>query len=126
MTVSPERLVLGGLVQSPDFVRDVVPYVEEEYFQSPADKIVFSAVKKFITEYSIAPKRTSLAHEISESPDISDAYRGDALEIVAEIYDINIPELEHKWLVKQAESFCQNKAVFNAITKAISTAPRRA
>ena len=119
MTVSTEHLVLGGLVQSSDFIRDVIPYLEEDYFKDMADHAVFTTIKKFVTEYSAPPKRTSLMHEISESSEISDKVRMDALTVVEEIYDVNIPELEYKWLTKQAESFCQNKAIYNAIQKAI-------
>jgi replicative DNA helicase len=119
MSVSSEHLVLGGLVQSPDFIRDVIPYVEEDYFHDQAEQAVFLTIKKFVTEYSAPPKRTSLLHEIAEDDKIADSVRSRAIDLVAEIYDINIPELDHKWLTKQAESFCQNKAIYNAIQKAI-------
>lgn len=43
-----------------------------------------------------------------------------AVDIVNDIYTINVKDLDPKWLVKQAEEFCQSKAIYLAIMKSIA------
>lgn len=120
MTVSTERLILGGLVLSDDFVRQTVPFLQPEYFQDKAEQAVFETIKKYLHEYNTLPKKTALAIDVKNRDGLNDKETDYALEVVEDIYTLNVTDLDQKWLVKQAEEFCQSKAIYLAIMKAIA------
>lgn len=118
--ITTERLVLGGLVLSDDFVRRTIPFLQSEYFQSIPEQAVYETIKKYIETYGTLPKKTALAVEVKNHETLSDRDTESALAVIDDIYTININELDPKWTVKQAEEFCQSKAIYIAIQKAIS------
>lgn len=120
MTVTTERLILGGLVLNDDFVRHVVPYIQPEYFESAAERLVFENIKKYLNEYNTLPAKPALIIDVQNDSSAPDKITEEAVEVVKDIYNINVDELDKKWLVDQCEGFCQNKAVYNAIMKAIA------
>lgn len=120
MDISTETLVLGGLAQSADFSREVTPFLEVDYFQSRAQKTVFGVLKNYSDTYKTLPDRMVVSLDIKNHPSLSDAERNEADALIQDAYNINIPKLDPKWLAKQAEEFCQKKAVYLAIMKSIS------
>lgn len=120
MTVTTERLILGGLVQDDNFVRQTIPFLQPEYFHDKIEQAVFDQIKAYLDEYKTLPNRTALLLDIREHKKLNEREVEQATDVISDLYTVDIPGVELKWLVKQAEEFCQNKAVYNAIIKAIS------
>lgn len=118
--ISTERLVLGGLVMSEDFTRQTIPFLQPEYFQNTAEQSVFKTIKKYIHEYKSLPSSTALMLDVKNDMELAERDIASAVDIVNDIYTINVKDLDPKWLVKQAEEFCQSKAIYLAIMKSIA------
>ena len=120
MSISTERLVLGGLVLSDDFVRQTIPFLQAEYFQDRAEQAVFETVKVYLDKYNSLPKKNALVIDLKNHEQLNEKETDAALAVIDDIYTINVNELDQTWVIKQAEEFCQSKAVYIAIMKAIS------
>jgi replicative DNA helicase len=119
MDVTSERLILSSLVQDENYVRQTLPFLKSEYFHDRLECAVFEIIREYIQEYNTLPNKTTLLIDIRNHKKLNDKEVAEAESIIREIFDIDRPT-DSKWLVKQTEEFCQTKAVYNAIMKAIA------
>jgi replicative DNA helicase len=119
MEISQERIILSSLVRNDEFVRETLPFLKDEYFKDDIERALFNSIKGYLDKYNNAPNLTTLTVEIRETPSLNEEQTLEAEDIVKELFLIEPPG-DKSWLIAQTESFCQNKAVYNAIMKAIS------
>lgn len=119
MDVTDEKLILSNLIIDDTYISQVLPFLQAEYFQNNVERAVFDVIKQYIQTYNIVPNRTTLIHDIRESKLINDREVVEAELLIKEISIFERPT-DRVWLLKKTEEFCQNKAVYNAIIKAIS------
>ena len=50
-----EEIVISNLITNPDYMRKVLPFVKEEYFDDLSQKVVFKEVSTFIETYDNLP-----------------------------------------------------------------------
>lgn len=116
MSLTTEKLILSNLVSNREFVHKVLPYLKKEYFDDSVERKLFDIIEHYLKTYNNLPNKTTLLIEVSDcewtEPDEVNDY-------VKNLYTIDSPS-DEKWLIEQAEEFCQNKAIYNAIIKAIS------
>lgn len=110
--------MLSSLVLDEDFTRQVLPYFKEEYFHDKTEKIIFSVIKDYLQKYDSSPNKTTLIFDVRDKKELNDTEYEQISEYINNIYKIERPT-DSSWLVKQAEEFCQNKAVYNAIIQSI-------
>ena len=111
-----EQLILKKLIKDEDFTRQTLPYIKEEYFADRKDVALFKAIRSFVTTYNTQPSTDALSVMMESETRLSDDDRSDInslLNNVASEQQDN-PH-EKKWLVKEAEKFCQDRAIHNAI-----------
>ncbi len=118
--ITTERLVLSGLVLSDSFINASLPFVQEEYFHSRAEQAVFQVIKKYLDQYGAPPKQNALIIDLKNHENLNSRDTTHAIAVAEDIYSINVCELDPKWLLDQCESFCQSKAIYNAIQKTIA------
>lgn len=119
MDVTDEKLILSNLIIDENYISRVLPFLQPEYFQNNIERAVFEIIRNYIQTYNVAPNRTTLIHDARESTLITDREITNAEQLIKEICTIERPS-DRIWLIKKTEDFCQNKAVYNAIIKAIS------
>jgi replicative DNA helicase len=111
-----EKTILEGLVYNDEFIRKVVPYLKEEYFADPAEKLVFNLINDFVAKYKDQPSKEALIVSLDATPSVGENVFKEAQEIIDSLDNtIKNPD----WLVDQAEKFCKDKAVYNAIVQSI-------
>lgn len=115
-----EKLILTGLVTDFEFVKSTIPYIQEEYFHDKNERIVFKKIKDYLNEYNTLPNKLILTIDINNSDNLNVKEAQACNEIIEDVFSIDISEVDKKWLLNQTEKFCQDKAVYNAIMKAIS------
>ena len=49
-----EETILNHIVTNDEFCRKVLPFLKEEYFVTPSNKILFNVVKNFIDAYNLS------------------------------------------------------------------------
>lgn len=119
MEITSERVILSSLVKSESFVRQTLPFLKAEYFHDRVERAVFETVQAYLQNYNTLPNKTSLLIDVREHEKLSEKETAEAELVVKELFAIEEPS-DDKWLVKQTEEFCQSKAVYNAIMKAIA------
>ena len=113
-----EKLVLSNLVNNDEYSRKVSPFLKEEYFSEPAEKLVFNRVLDFILKYNNLPTKEAIQIVLGSDEKINQKLFDDSNELVNEIFDMK-SEQDQSWLANETEKFCQNKAIYNAIMESI-------
>ena len=114
-----ERLILSHLIHNENYSRKVVPYVKDEYFEDPSEKLVFKLIQEYILKHNDLPTKQSLSIDLDQLDGIHESEYTKSSKI---INSLNKPESTDitPWLVEQSETFCQDKAIYNAVVNAIS------
>ena len=119
MTVKTvEHVILENLLYNDEYSRRVVPFLKDEYFHDRTEKILYGTISDFILKYNNLPTKEAVVIDIDKNKSITeDEYKGvielmDNLEKKDELPDFD-------WLVTETETFCKDKAVYNAIMESI-------
>lgn len=115
--MSVEKVIIENLLSNEPYVRRVLPFIKEEYFQERTDKAIFKAVQEFFTKYNNLPSLDALKITLSERSDLTQN-EFDNIETKIKSYDLNSKQDEN-WLVDETEKFCKDKAIFNAILESV-------
>ena len=102
-----------------DFTRKVIPFIKPEYFNDPAEKLVFKEVYDFVNKYKNLPTYEALVINFTEKKTLTDAQVKDSIEILNNIHSTKDEKVEGQWLLEQTERFCQDKAIYNAIMESV-------
>ena len=63
--------ILSNLVYDEEYARQVMPFIQPEYFEERTDRVVFEQVASFLTEYDALPSKEVLHIEIEKRTDIT-------------------------------------------------------
>jgi archaellum biogenesis ATPase FlaH len=101
-------------------MRKVLPFLQDEYFTDRTDKTIFNEIRAFSDTYNSTPTTEAIAIAVKERRNLSSEEVESCLAAVQEFKAKadEVPKLE--WLVTKTESFCQEKAVYNAVLNSIS------
>lgn len=113
-----EQTILKNLIKNEQFTRKALPFLKEEYFTGSEDRLLFKEIVSFINKYNTQPTTDALLIEV-------DNIRGTTDEIVASItetvnqFQNDNDETNIDWLIDSTEKFCQERAIYNAITSSL-------
>lgn len=111
-----EQVIFSNLVFNEDYGRKVIPFLKEEYFSNYSDKVIFKLIDAYVKKYNSFPSKEALAIDLTSLDGISDdAFKScrDTISSFAE------EDSDMDWLLDKTETFCQEKAVYNAIMQSI-------
>ena len=112
-----EQTILSGLLHNEDYMRRVVPFLSDDYFDDFSEKSVYKSIIGYISDYNGVPTKEALRISIEEKSNISDdQYQSISQIITALEYD---EKTDIEWLVDKTEKFCQDKAIYNAVRESI-------
>jgi len=112
-----EPLILGSLLHNEDYTRKVLPFLDEDYFETFESKLIYRSVNEYIKKYNNIPSKDALRFSIEESRSISEEQFKTVTETIDGLsYDTQNDE---QWLVDETEKFCQDRALYNAIRTSI-------
>jgi replicative DNA helicase len=115
--MSIEKVILENLLSNEPYVRRVLPFIKEEYFQERTDKAIFKAIGEFFTKYNSLPSVDALKISLSERSDLTQS-EFDNIDSKVKGFDFSTKQDEN-WLVDETEKFCKDKAIFNAILESV-------
>ena len=111
-----ERTVLRNLIHNEDYTRKVLPFLKSEYFQDRSERVVFSEIQKFVSQYNKRPTKETLQIDLNKRKDLNeDEYK----KIVELISTLDPQDVDLDWLVNTTEKFCKDRAVHNAVMEGI-------
>jgi len=113
-----ELTILKNLVHNDDFARKTLPFLKENYFSDSSERLVFRRINEFMTKYNSRPTREAIGIEIESSTNISEEEHKRSIELIRSLVEPEPVTME--WLLESTESFCQERAVYNAIMDSIS------
>lgn len=113
-----EKVILKNLLTNELYTRKALPFLKDEYFLSGPDRIVFGIVRDFVLQYNSIPSRDSLLSELEKKNNLNEDVHGSCLSTIKSITD-DREASDTEWLLNTTEKFCQEKGIYNAITKAI-------
>jgi len=112
-----EDIIFCNLVYNEDFSRKSLPYIKEDYFADPNDKIIFGLIDNFVKTYNKLPTKQTLSVDLEN---IEKSISDDQFSTLSKSIDaIKEPDNDIEWLLNTTEKFCQEKAVYNAIMQSI-------
>lgn len=118
MSVSIENSILKGLMYSEPFARKVQPFLKDEYFDAHY-KIIYNLYNDYFTKYHSIPTMEALVISLQKT-EVNEQEFETCLEEMAAIQKAKDDVIDVDWLVDEAESYCQQKALYNGLYKSIS------
>lgn len=112
-----EHIILKNLIKNEDYMRKVLPFLREEYFHKEDERVLFSTLNTFILEYNELPSFETIQLNI-QSKNMTENLFDSVNKLVTSI-KTDEDTFNEKWLLDSTETFCQDKAVYNAIMKSI-------
>ena len=67
-----EQLILCNLMHNEKYSRRVIPYIQEEYFQSRIEKLVFSEIKTHTLKYKSLPSKETIKISLDSKDGITE------------------------------------------------------
>lgn len=111
-----EVIILSGLMYNDKFSRKVLPHLKSSYFHDTSEKTIFKIIGTFYQKYNKPPTQEILKEEV-ESTAVTENLYDASLEVIQQLHKT---DSDFEWLVDKTESWCQEKAIFNAIEKSIA------
>ena len=115
---SPEKLILANLLFNEEFSRRTLPYIEEEYFASRDERLVFSEIKNYTLKYRSLPSKEAVKISLDSKDELTQKEIHDTDALINSLQDSTKRE-EMEWLIDETEKFCKDKALYNAILESI-------
>ena len=113
-----EQTILKNLIKDRDYTRKVLPFLKEEYFGNMEDRLLFKEVADFLLKYGEQPTFDALDIEISNIRGTTDDAVKNMRETLKTLND-DTEKTNADWLLDNTEKFCQEKAIYNAITSSL-------
>ena len=117
--MSLEKVIFNNLINNEDYGRKVIPFLKKEYFQARVDQVIFELIDDYVGSYNAFPTKEVMVIDLSNYVGISDDQFTECKAAIDEIPSQSDALSKVEWLVDQTEAFCQEKALYNAITKSI-------
>jgi len=106
--------IFSNLLYNGTYFVQAWPHLKPEYFEGTARNL-FDIISNHVNEYNAIPSTTALEVAV-EKQKTSDAVLTDTKRMIKSL--TNAPE-DLNWLIKETESYCKEKAMYNALSKAI-------
>lgn len=113
-----QKTILSSLLFNDEYGRKVIPFIKSEYFKESNDKTIFNLIDEYLKKYNGFPSKEALLIDLSNSKNISEYDFKNTLTVINELQ--NNSDTDINWLIDQTEKFCQDQALFNAISKSIT------
>lgn len=115
--MSIEKIILENLLTNEIYVRRVLPFIKEEYFQERNDKAIFRSIQDFFITYNGLPSQDAIKIAISNRTDLTQT-EFETISSNIGAFDVTTKQ-DDAWLLHETEKFCKDKAVYNAILESI-------
>lgn len=112
-----EQVLINNLVYNEEYARKVLPFIKEEYFHDNAERTILGIIEEYYTKFNTPPTTRALLVELSSVNGLNEDTFTSAQEVIQGL-DKNAIE-SSEWLLENTEKFCQDKAIYNAVRKAI-------
>ena len=114
-----EYKILSNLIFDEDYVRKVIPFIKEDYFDNLSERIVFSEINNYVTTYDNLPTKSVIGIQIENRNDLSDEIFKQSFEVINSLTE---EKVDYSWLLDTTEKWCKERAVYLALMESIKVA----
>ena len=115
-----EQAILKSLIFNEEYLRKVLPFIKEEYFSDRTERTLFNEITSFTQTYNSTPSVEAISIAVKEKTNLSDDEVQGCETYLEEIEKHSKEQTEIQWLIDKTEKFCQEKAIYNGVLRAIS------
>ena len=111
--------ILKNLLHDEEYTRKVLPFIQSDYFEEVSDKTVFEEISSFLKQYDSLPTKEILHIEVEKRSDLNQ----DQFTTISQLIDaLDITEYKKEWVLDTTESWCKERAIYNALMESIKIA----
>jgi replicative DNA helicase len=110
-----EDKILSHLLFTEEYTRRVIPFLDDEFFNDNSSKVIFNVISDYIKKYNNIPTKEVINIELENLGLIEPVYEA-ASQMVA---TLSAENSDVEWLVETTEKWCQDRALYNAIRRAV-------
>lgn len=114
-----EHKILSNLIHNQDYMRKVIPFISDTYFDNFSERTIFSEINKYITKYETLPSKSILGIEIENRNDLSEDMFKECLDVINKLHE---EKTDQNWLTDTTEKWCKERAVYLALMESIKVA----
>ena len=119
MTERVPLTILKTLLHDEQFTRQVLPFVQSEYFEERSDRVIFEEISSYLKDYDGLPTKEVLHIEIEKRTDLSE----DEFKLSEQLVDSLEPtESDNAWMLDTTEKWCKERAIYLALMESIKIA----
>ena len=107
-----ETTILKNLLFNEEFSRKVIPFIKEEYFQEPTQKITYEEITSFIGQYNSQITVEALLIEVSNRRDLNDETLKQLQMLITNLEESPV---DQQWLLDTTEQWCRDRAIYLAL-----------
>ena len=111
-----ERTALKNLIHNEEYTRKVLPFLKPEYFEDHSERVIFSEIQKFVSQYNKQPTKETLQIDIGKRKDLNEKQYQSIVDLIS---TLNKEDIDIDWLTNTTEKFCKDRAVHNAVMEGI-------
>ena len=111
-----EQTIISNLFHNEEYMRKVLPFVKEEYFNNRVEQLLYGEIFSFIEKYNNCPTKDAILIEIGNRKDVNEEENSRIKDYVNAIENL---EVDIEWLLDTTEKFCKDRAVHNAVLSGI-------
>jgi len=109
-----EQVVAKALLEDKDFIVTVIRVFEEDYFDSPVVREIFTFVKQYFEQHKTIPSKDLMINNVPAD------IREDMRSYLSEIDNMDINITQHRdWLMEQTDLYLRDKAIKDAIRRSV-------
>ena len=113
-----EQKILAHLVSNETYARKVLPFIKTEYFSKPSNAVIYKTIDDYIGKYNSIPTKEAVSIDVEHLSGLSAEIYNEISETLVSLSADSNTDME--WLLDQTETYCQERAIQNAIFEAIN------
>jgi len=117
-----ETKILSHLVCDEKYLRKVLPFIKDVYFEVLTEKVVFEEIQSYMNTYDGVPSADILQIEIEKRKDISEDIFKEAIDLVN---SFRHEKVDQDWLLDTTEKWCKERAIYLALMESVKLADGR-
>ena len=114
-----ENKILSNLIFDEDYMRKVIHFIKDVYFDNVSEKTIFQEILDFVNEYDGLPSKSVLTIEVENRKDLSEDMFKECGTIIDSFSD---EKVDQDWLVNSTEKLCKERAVYLALMESVKIA----
>ena len=114
-----EQKILSNLIFDGDYMRKVIPFIKDTYFDVFSERIIFTEINEYVIKYDDLPTKSVLEIQVQNRNDLSEEVFKECMTCIRDLHE---EKTDSNWLIDTTEKWCKERAVYLALMESIKVA----